>query len=896
MKTKYTLTLFLLFGISIFCAFKMEDDPFSLLLKRMEKYNQKNLQEKVHLHLDKPYYAIGDDIWFKAYVVNTMDGSPSNISNILHVELINEADSVKSQLLLHLAGGITWGDFKLTDSLGEGNYRIRAYTQWMRNAGPEFMFDKTIKIGNAWANKVFTKASYAYTTENNAQKVNTVLKFSDKDGKPYPNQEVSYVVELNFKNAGKGKVTTDQNGEVNFAFLNPAATMGQPGKITATLSMPNKQKVTKVIPITATSNNITVQFFPEGGNLVNNIPSKIGIKAVNSNGLGKDVSGIIVDQTGAEVTRFASSYLGMGSLILNPQPDKTYTALIKHEDGSEQKVSLPKSQPSGYVLSVNNQDDTKIQASVLLSDDLVGKGELKLVVQNQGNVHAVARLKSDKQISKLAIQKKDLPNGIIQLTLFNQANNPVAERLVFVKNDAETINLQVSSAKKEYKPREKVNLELNATIDDKPVTGSFSVAVTNNAVVKPDLENESNIFSTLLLSSDLPGYIEKPNYYFLDDNPDRQKELDNLLLTQGWRRFSWKNVINNNEPIIRYQPEKSLVISGTLLNLGGKPIAKGKVSLFSSTGGLLALDTLSDDQGRFVFDNLAFGDSTKFVVQGRTVKNKKNTDIKLDIVPGMIVTRNKNTGDIVVNVNEAISAYVQKSENYFDELTKRGVLQRTVMLKEVNIVEKKNPAKNSSNLNGAGNADAIITADQLGTCYTLEQCLQGRVAGLMFRNGIPYLTRNSGSQPMLIILDGIYLEGDFMDVINVQDVETVEVLKSAGNLSIYGSRGSGGILIITTKRGSGNYSRYVPGIITATPKGYSYSREFYSPTYDTPTASSAADLRTTIYWNPVIATDSTGIAKISYFNSDETGTYRVLVEGFNQQGQLARAEYTYEVK
>ncbi|MEJ5963872.1 TonB-dependent receptor plug domain-containing protein [Pedobacter immunditicola] len=863
----------------------------------MEKYNQKNQQEKVHLHLDKPYYAIGDDIWFKAYVVNTLDGRPSNTSNILRVELINESDSIKKQLLLPLIGGVTWGDFKLTDSLTEGNYRIRAYTQWMRNAGPEFLFDKTIKIGNAWANKVFTNASYAYTTENNSQKVNTVLKFSDKDGKPYLNQEVSYVVELNFKNVEKGKVTTDQNGEVNFAFLSPAAIMGQPGKITATLSLPNKQKVTKVIPIIATSNNITVQFFPEGGNLVNDIPSKIGIKAVNSNGLGKDISGIIVDQTGAEVTRFSSSYLGMGSFILNPQADKTYTAIVKHEDGSEQKVSLPKPQPSGYVLTVNNQDDTKIQASIMLSADLLGNGELKLVAQNQGNVYAVARIKSDKQIAKLAISKNDLPAGIIQLTLFNQANNPVAERLVFVRNAAETINLQVSSAKKAYQPREKVDLAFSAAIGDKPIIGSFSVAVTNNAVLKPDLENESNIFSTLLLTSDLPGYIEKPNYYFLDNNTDRLKKLDNLLLTQGWRRFSWKNVINNNEPVTRYQPEKSLVISGTLLTPGGKPIPRGKVSLFSSSGGLLAIDTLSDDQGRFVFDDLAFGDSTKFVVQGRTEKNKKNTEIKLDIVPGMVVTRSKNTGDIVVNVNEAISAYVQKSENYFDELTRRGMLQRTLMLNEVNIVEKRNPAKNSSNLNGAGNADAIITAEQLGTCFTLEQCLQGRVAGLMFQGGIPYLTRAGGRHPMQVIVDGMYVESDFIDVINVQDVETVEVLKSASNLSIYGSRGGGGVLIITTKRGGGNYnySSYAPGIITVMPKGYSYSREFYSPTYDTATASSARDLRTTIYWNPAVITDAAGKAKLSYFNSDETGTYRVLVEGINALGQLARAEYTYEV-
>ena len=898
MKTKYILTLFLLTGLSILAAFKIEEDPFSLLLKKMDSYNQKNLQEKVHLHLDKPYYAIGDDIWFKAYVINTFTNQPSAISNILYVELINEADSIKKQLLLPLTSGISSGDFKLTDSLGEGNYRIRAYTKWMRNAGPEFFYEKTIKIGNAWANKVFTKANYTYTKENNTQKVNTILKFTDKNDAPYANNAVSYVVQLNLKNIEKGKATTNNNGEINLAFLNPGNSHDQTGKITATLTLPNKEKIVKIIPITATSDEISVQFFPEGGNLVAKLPSKVGIKAISSNGLGKAVSGIIIDQNGAEITKFDSNSLGMGYFILNPQPATLYTALIKHADGSEQKVNLPHAQPVGYLLSANNLDSSKIVVKIYLSEELLGNDELKLVAQHNGNVAAAARIKSDKQISVIAIPKKDMPNGIIQLTLFNQLNNPVAERLVFVKNVAETINLSLSSDKKEYSKREKVNLNFNANLDGNPVRGSFSVAVTNNAVVKPDLENESNIFSSLLLTSDLPGYIEKPNHYFLNDDSSTLQELDNLLLTQGWRRFLWKNVINNNQPNIQYQPEKSLVISGTLLTLGGKPIANGKVSLFSSSGGLLAIDTLSDDKGRFVFDNLAFGDSTKFIVQGRTVKDKKNTEIKLDIIPGQVVTKNKNTGDITVNVNESISAYVQKSDNYFNELTKRGSLQRTLLLEEVNIVEKKNPAKNSANLNGAGRADAIITADQLSSCFNLIQCLQGRVAGLMIRDGLPYLSRNGGDTPMQIIIDGMYVEAEFLDAITVQDIETIEVLKSVGNLAIYGSRGGGGVLIITTKRGGGlsGYSSYAPGITTHNPKGYTYRREFYSPKYDVQPVNTAPDLRTTIYWNPQVVTDTAGKANFNYFNSDVAGTYRVVIEGINITGQLARSEYTYIVK
>ncbi|WP_432714631.1 TonB-dependent receptor plug domain-containing protein [Pedobacter sp.] len=897
MKTKYILALSLLLGISLFAAFKIEDDPFSLLLKKMETYNKKHVQEKVHLHLDKPYYAIGDDIWFKAYLVNTLDNRPSTLSNLLYVELINEVDSVKKQLLLPVMGGITWGDFKLTDSLQEGNYRIRAYTKWMRNAGTEFMYDKTIKIGNAWANKVFTKTGYKYSTENNAQKVNTTIKFSDKNETAYAGAEVNYVVQLNFKNAAKGKITTNKNGEINFDFLNTSNTMGQAGKIIATINLPNKQKVVKTIPITATSNDISVQFFPEGGNFVENLPTKIGIKAVNSNGLGKDISGTIVDQNGAEVTKFNTAYLGMGNLVINPQPGMVYTASITHADGSKQQVKLPPVQPAGYVMMVNNLDTAKINVKIYLSENLLSDKELKLVAQHNGTVYAVAKVKNSKQLANLSIPKKELPTGIIQLTVFNDANLPVAERLVFVKNAAETVNLQINSNQKEYGKREKVNLNITADAPGQPFVGSLSVAVTNNNVVTPDLENESNILTTLLLTSDLPGYIEKPNHYFLNDDESTLEQLDNLLLTQGWRRFLWKNVISNSEPVIRYQPEKNLTISGTLVNLSGKPIANGKVSLFSTAGGLMAIDTLSDAQGRFVFDNLSFPDSTKFVVQGRTEKNKKNTDIKLDIQPGQVVTRNKNTGDIVVNINESISSYIQKSENYFDELTKRGVLQRTVVLEEVNIVATKNPAKNSSNLNGAGHADAVITADQLSNCFSLLQCLQGRVAGLVIRDNTPYLMRFGASTPMQVIVDGMYVEADFLDAINVQDVETIEVLKSVGNLAIYGSQGGGGILIVTTKRGgSTGYSNYAPGIVTYTPKGLSYMRQFYSPDYEAQPNNTAPDFRTTIYWNPQLITDATGKATFNYFNSDEPGIYRVLIEGINASGQLARATYTYEVK
>ncbi len=327
---------------------------------------------------------------------------------------------------------------------------------------------------------------------------------------------------------------------------------------------------------------------------------------------------------------------------------------------------------------------------------------------------------------------------------------------------------------------------------------------------------------------------------------------------------------------------------------GGKPIAKGKVSLFSSSAGLFVVDTLTDANGRFNFNKLEFPDSVKFIVQARNEKGKRDVLIKLDAIPGQLITTNKNTGDIEVNVNEQLKNYLENSDDYFDELTKRGMLNRTIQLKKVEIIGQKKQVENSSNLNGAGRADAVITAKDLENVTLLSTFLMGRVAGITIRNGNAYARQSSS--PMAIVLDGMNMQEMTLDDINVFDIETVEVLKSIGNTAIYGSRGGNGVLVITTKRGGGSSSVvYSPGIITYSPKGFAQSRLFYSPRYDTK-PDIKPDLRTTIYWNPSIISDEQGKFKLDYFNSDSPGLYRIVIEGIDIMGNLARKTFTYQVK
>lgn len=895
MKRNLSILFATLLSLCSFTALSNDNDPFAALLKKLEEFTAKYTQEKVYLHLDKPYYAIGDDIWFKAYIVDAKNSAPSAISNILYVELINDQDSITNQIKLPIESGITWGDFKLADTLKEGNYRIRAYTQWMRNASPNFFFDKTIKIGNSWANDIFTKTTNLLSTEGNTDKVTSTIQFNNKAGSPYVNTEVSYEVQVNNKNIARGKQNTNASGEITIAFNNSSLATKN-GKILATLTV-DKKKITKSIPIKSTSNLIDVQFFPEGGTLVEGLPSKIGVKAINADGLGEDISGAVIDNEGTEILKFETTHLGMGSLFLNPIAGKTYKVKVKFANGSEKTLALPKIEKSGYTLSINNSDSAKVGIKVMLSADLLNTGMLNLLAHHNGGVYFVSKIPTTKQLASVSVAKKNMLSGIIQFTLFNPANIPVNERIIFVDNSSDKIDLTHQNLKPSYNKREKVDLTFNASNTAAPVQGSFSVAVTNTNSIPPDVENESNILTRLLLTSDLTGYVEKPNYYFLNNNTKTLADLDHLLLTQGWRKINWQQVASEQQLPLSFGPEKTMKISGKITK-GGKPVAGGKVSLFSSSGGLFAVDTLSNEKGEFNFDQIIFTDSAKFVVQARTDKNNKNVQIDLDVVPNQIVTTNKNTGDIEINVNETVMGYLKESDLYFNEQHKKGLLNKTITLKEVNVVGKKIQAPNSSNLNGPGNADAIITAKDLQNNISLSQYLMGRIAGVTTRNGKAF-ARGSAS-PMAIIVDGINFGGDFgLENIVVQDIETVEVLKSISYTSIYGMNGGSGVLVITTKRGGGSdsdsYNRYAPGIVTYNPKGYYHAREFYSPKYNV-TNDGPPDLRSTVYWNPHVVSDPTGKANFDFFTTDVQGTYRIVIEGIDGLGNLARKVYTYEVK
>ncbi|MGZ3872400.1 MAG: TonB-dependent receptor plug domain-containing protein [Mucilaginibacter sp.] len=881
-----------------------DDDPIILkIITQLSKWTNDYPTEKVYLQLDKPYYAIGENIWFKAYVTVGSQHRLSALSGSLNVELIDENDSVKTWIKLPVINGTAWGDFALADTLQAGNYRVRAYTRWMRNAGPAYYFDKVITIGNSAADTVFTKINYTCATVNGRQKVTATINYVNIDGNPYAGKPVNYRLQFNSKAATRGKAITDDNGNIAIDFDNPDHAKGN---IVTEIKLAEKNIVIRTVSINASSGKVDIQFFPESGNLINGITSTVAFKAVGANGFGVNIKGVITDNENNKLAEFRTQHLGMGTFKLAPQNGKTYKALITYADGSESTVNLPAALNSGYVLSIDNKDAVNINLNVMGSSDLAGAGNLYLFAQSGGETYYVGQNQASGTVFNATVAKSRFPSGIVQFTLFSAKGQPLNERIAFIQHDDSLLKLDIKTSRPIFAPREKVRIDLYAHSGVQPAIGSFSAAVIDDDKVKSNESGETTILSHIPFTSDLRGYIEQPGYYFYKNNDTTRADLDVLMLTQGYRRFSWKPVLAGTLAPPVYQPEKLINVSGTVQTLNGKPVANAKVTLFATAAaGQFMLDTIADQQGNFTFKDLLLNDSARFVIKAYTPGHGKNVVIKMNSSEDLIV-ENADLSAINFGIsNKLLPSYLKSYKKLYSQELRLGLGNHHIALKEVIIKgQKNNKVEHSNNLNGPGNADQVITSEDLEkrACSSLDQCLNGMLTGVIFRDDTPYSTRGGG--PMLIVLDGIpqdhALEKNFLGTIPVQDVASIEVLRNAGYTAIYGLRGGNGIIVITTKRGDEkNDIRKIkePGMLIYTAKGYYRAREFYSPQYDDPkTNQTVADLRTTIYWKPNVITDKTGHAFFEYYNAGSAGTYRVIIEGIDGSGHLGRQVYRYTVK
>jgi hypothetical protein len=872
MKSKIVLvlSLLLIFSIHSFAAVKKPNPSFTqVLTTRFTKQWASLFQEKVYLHTDKPYYSAGEKIWFKAYLVNATTNEPSEKSNYVYVELIDQLDSVKYRVKLHKDSLGFQGHMTLKPETSAGKYQLRAYTYWMQNAGIDFFFSKTIFVGNKIDDRITSTISYGALKDGF---VPVFLHFTDVSRSPIAGKKVE--IAENWASGSKRKhiYTTGKEGEIswNINVASEDSSMKSVG-----VAIPDKKYQTNFF-LPEFKTDYDIQFFPQSGTFLNNSLQTIGFKAIGKDGLSVEVSGKVFSDKNEELCDFTTLHHGMGKFTIQTQPGETYHALVKSKDGLEKRLELPKTQDSGAVIHLL-YNRGRILYEVTNNTGLPDH-ELYLMMHSRGKLVVLQSLKN----LNGQIVESDLPSGMASLAVIDTLGNTYCERLTFVRNfDFPKISMQ--SDKPVYGKRALVQLDFKiSSLHSLPVNGDFSLSVTDSHTVVRDSLTD-NIVSNLLLCSDIRGNVEDPASYFMDDKMNTREKMDVLLLTQGWRRFNTSDVVKGIYKQPKYYLERGQALSGKVLNLFNAPSKKCDIMMISPYKSMVKL-VQTDSLGRYLIDGIEFPDSTCFVLKAK--KPKSLTDVEIipdtDVFPESSVNiPSSSKGVLEVVENEYLT--ISKEKYYFE-----GGM-RAVNLDEVTVTTDKKASERNDYYSGM--ADAEITAEQLEKNPSISIInLLYTIPGIQI-SGDQISIRGASGNP-LILLDNMEMDNvEELSYLQPMDLESIQVFKGA-NKAIFGARGGNGVIAIKLKIGANVKSPTPISLARVIPLGYQKPAEFYVPKYelDSVYASSNPDFRTTIYWNPGLRCDTNGVIHTKFYTADKEFNYSIVVEGLTNAGELCRYE------
>ncbi|MBL7856683.1 MAG: TonB-dependent receptor plug domain-containing protein [Cyclobacteriaceae bacterium] len=784
-------------------VFYIQNDPLTTIIRQFNTYQSLHPQEKLYIHLDKPAYGAGETIWFKTYLVDALHYSlDSSLSKVVYVEFLTDQKKLVSRKMLYSPNGVAIGEFQLASSLQQGNYLIRAYTNFMRNYTDELMFYKEIPILS-------------------------------------------------------------------------------PDSLQTTASTPIQK--------------IDLQFFPEGGNLLSGVENNVALKAIDSNGLGVEVEGEIYDEENKLVTALKTDFTGMGSFKLFPWTTKKYSVKINSPTEIKNKIALPEIVEQGYMMQVKDMGSNILVYIYCNRDKTKQIPAFNLVAQARGKICFAAKGEITSTTVSTLISKKKFPSGIVQITVFDGDGLPQCERLFYIQPENK-VSVTITTPKSNFSKREQVELTLEA-IDQsgKPVSGSFSLSVYDNELSMDHEKYALNIDNYLMLKSDLHGYIENPGYYFKDKNPETLKHLDLLMLTHGWRRFSWKQVMEDTEKPLNFMAEQGIPIQGQVLkSIGKKPSPNSTINILTSQGDMVVVKT--DINGDFYSDKLVYFDSTKLAIQTENAKGKQ-AELQLllePFAPGPAVNYTF-TPFTWFNANDFLTK-VEKRNKVENAYT---IDKDATLLKEVSVQATRLESPQKSKIYGTPTATVKMDEIKSANTYTnILQALQGRVAGVKVVGSPPNmqvtLARAYGTP--LFLLNGTPVDIGVISDIQPPDVESIDVLTGA-SASAFGSRGMGGVIAVYTKSGGATPRKQTIGMQHTAYPGFYITREFYSPQYDlTNDRHNLPDYRSTLYWNPFIETDENGKAKVSFFTGDILSSFKVAVEGISYDGIPAHAQYNLSVQ
>ncbi|MDB5023634.1 MAG: hypothetical protein JWP78_1389 [Mucilaginibacter sp.] len=639
-----------------------------------------------------------------------------------------------------------------------------------------------------------------------------------------------------------------------------------------------------------------INFYPEGGDLVDGNICNVAFKATDENGLPARVYGDVLSKNKRSIAKLTTVHDGMGSFELEASANVNYTAQVHLPDSTVQYIALPKVKKTGISMRVNASVN-ELEVRMTYSDRRLEHQDIILeAVQNNG-LSVTYPLKLIRGINVFSLKKDDFSTGILRLTIFDENGVPGAERIVFI-NKYDLFKLSLVKDTLSYNAKGKNVFTLNLKDNkDQPAKANLSIAVTDAAIGS---EPEDHICSYFLMSSELSGRIYQPGYYLKNNSDTLQKQLDLVMLTNGWRHFKWDTVFKAQPRVLKYFVESTQVIAGQIENYHDKDNLRIKLMITNADSSKKIVFIAPDSTGCFVLKDYDRQGTANMYFEVVNAKNKKQSAkiafFKQDVDtihfgPDTLSTFAK----IKPVVKNAFLDHIITGQNA--RFVTQGIALKTVNIKERKLTPTelviKNHVKNFD-LDDSSTLDLVNTPSLPGV--SIINYIQGKFPGLQIYispDGSTYVFKYRGSSNLsdanslpFFYLDEAQVSLGDIENISLQDIALIRFAPPPVWFAPTGGGFIGAILVYTKTYGddkgtssSGTFDRY-------TFNGYSLTREFSLPDYSIDKQARQPDYRTTLYWNHDLTTDSLGNFKIQFYNSDQTKKYRVVVQGMDANGRM----------
>lgn len=854
---KFYSLLFLFIRLSLTVLSQPYNPAMDKLAGQLHSLAKNSPAELIYLQTDKAIYETGEDLWFKAYLLDTHNFAPSLLSQTLYLQVINEKTEVPVwQEKYEARNGFADGHVFLQDSLSEGDYLVAAYT-----AG-SYLNDKTelkslrkIKVKKDMKPRTSVTADFNKVFYNAGDTILVKLTALSEKKEPL-NSQIKAELRQGNQSLGQTQVSTNMQGTANLSFVLQSKGEGLQLNINekyADLFDAREKSMSFPVPCKKGS---TIQFdaFPEGGDLVSGLPSNLAFKAVNIEGNPLDIEGKLFEDDKL-ILELKSFHDGMGRLAFTPFAGKKYYIRLS-VPVTDSTFLLPEVRQEGITLHLSGRDKEYLEFIISQSQGLK-QGTVYLMGQQRGAVCCMASGVLNKELKIKMPLKEFIGQGIAEFTLFNEKLTPVAERLVYVNADKK-IYIETKLSKDNYETREKVSLTITAKDETgQPVMANLGISVYDK--LYRDIQDPKNILTHCYLTSQLKGKVYDPAYYFDSKHENREEALNLLLLTQGWRRYVWgeKNLREYGEA------RPPLIFDGT----EGEVHATKRLKKASLAQIVKAFNPVKNNKA----DLLMSSQTGKFVVAPQHLKTWQGEYIYLKPMSPDEFEPRINLSDPFKIINETgkikgINYPVPGAPNIIKENDADMMMNidghNTIKLPEFTI---KGHGTETFRDKYIGHLDSLAKLD-LCTDY---ECSEG-----CSELNCQFHTTDKSHKPVegkeyckrigVNLAEGYYM-GDECGIIYHYAKLTQEELLRRNNLSRV--------------------------------KAYYAHREFYQPKYDKETENDTyPDFRNTLLWKPSVATDEKGEAALEFFCSDINTRFVGKIEGVSGEGLLGTKDFEFAVR